>query len=83
MSAIILIAIGVLIWRVATHHARRAQREVIARSAAQQRLRGVKGVLMCVHDDWAYWRLDGELMRAPLVAGRAELRQAHAVDQLE
>ena len=40
-------------------------------------------MLMCVHDDWAYWRLDGELMRAPLVAGRAELRHAHAVDLLE
>lgn len=81
MSAIILIAIGVLIWQVATHRARRAQAELIRQSAGQ--LRGVRGVLMCVHDDWAYWRLHGELMRAPLVGGRAELRHAHVVDPLD
>jgi membrane protein implicated in regulation of membrane protease activity len=80
MSAIILIIIGVLIWRVATHRARRAERQLLDRSA--QGLRGARGVLMCVHDDWAYWRLDGDLMRAPLISGRAELRHAHPVDVL-
>lgn len=81
MSAVLLIIIGVLIWQVATHRARRVEREVLDRSA--QMLRGVRGVLMCVHDDWAYWRLDGELMRAPLISGRAELRHAHVVDLLD
>lgn len=83
MSAVILIAIGVLIWLVATHRARHSQRVLMARAAEQQSLRGVKGVLMCVHDGWAYWRLDGALMRAPLIGDRAELSRAHTVDPLD
>lgn len=82
MSAIVLIIIGVLVWQLAVRHGRRNQRPLMER-AALQGVRGVQGVLMCVHDDWAYWRLDGELMRAPLVCGMAELRHAHAVDPLE
>lgn len=82
MSALLLIAVGILIWRLATHHAKRDQRELLQRSAQVPGILGIPGILMCVHDDWAYWRVDGELMRAPLVCGRAELRHAHPIDLL-
>ena len=84
MSVVLLLIFMSLVWKLAVDHGRRREREVI--EAAMRRSvgpRGVRGLLMCEHDEWAYWRVDGELMRAPIVTGRAELRYAQPVDVLD
>ena len=41
-----------------------------------------EGILMAVTDDYAYWRLGGELMRAPYVNGQADVQLIEPADPL-
>lgn len=81
---VLLLVLVWLVWKLAVDHGRRKERAVLESSLRRPSApRGVRGMVLCEHGNWAYWRLEGELMRAPLVGGRAELRYAHAVDVLE
>lgn len=85
MSIVLLLILVWLVWRIAADHGRRQAQRALEGSLPQELPRGVRGqrgIVMCEHEGWAYWRHDDDLMRAPLVAGRAELRYAHAVDVL-
>ena len=86
------IVIGLIAWWWCVSRAkaeqRRAERALVR--ALDQHLAAqagsgplaTEGILMAVTDGYAYWRTDGELVRAPYVNGQADVKLMEPADPL-
>lgn len=86
------IVVGLIAWWWCSNRAkakeRRAQRALDSlleqhhAAAGGSGLQVTEGIIMAVTDGYAYWRIDGELVRAPYANGQADVHLMEPADPL-